>query len=49
MMGFYWLLGLILYHPAGRDGLLAVCSDNGTKTFKCHEPASVKCLVADVL
>ena len=25
MMGFYWVSGLILYHRAGCDGLLAMC------------------------
>ena len=53
-MGFYWLLVLILYHPDGCDGLLALClclsvclcsCDNDTTTFKCLEPASVKRLV----
>ena len=52
MMGFYWLLVLILYHPDGCDGLLALClsvclcsCDNDITTFKCLEPASVKSLV----
>ena len=50
-MGFYWLLGLILYHPAGCGRLFALylyaCVSlfyHGIN-FKCKEPATVKCLV----
>ena len=31
MVAFYWLLGMISYHPAGCDGLLAMC----TRVYVC--------------
>ena len=50
MMGFYSLLGLILHHPAGCNGLTAMClsvcvslcsRDNGTTMFKCTRIAII--------